>query len=93
MGADAHDVLVDQVLEHGPLAFEAGRVHVGDVVRNDLDIELLREHSSAGDAKGTHGRTPFLTCWLNRENAPDGLDRTRVTSDVERLFHGESPVF
>jgi hypothetical protein len=35
------DVLVQQVLELGPLPLEPDGVHVGDVVRDDLDVQLL----------------------------------------------------
>jgi hypothetical protein len=54
IGAGAQQVLVEQVLKLRPLALEPGRVHVGDVVRDDLDIHLLGQHARCGDAKRTH---------------------------------------
>src|SRR3712207_6676698 len=45
--ADAAEVLVEQVLELGPPALVAGGVQVGDVVRDDLDVGLLRQITSA----------------------------------------------
>src|SRR3546814_4850500 len=48
-------VLVQQILELGALALECRRAHVGDVVRDDLDIELLGHHAGRAGAEGTHG--------------------------------------
>jgi hypothetical protein len=36
------DVLIEQVFKNGSVAFEAGRAHVGQVVRNDVHARLLR---------------------------------------------------
>src|SRR6185312_2050131 len=52
--SDPAQVLVDQVLELRPPALEAGGRHVGDVVRDDLDVGLLRLHPGAGDVERSH---------------------------------------
>ena len=49
--AGPRDLLVEQVLELGPLPLEGGGVHVGDVIGDDIDIGLLREHARRGDGK------------------------------------------
>ena len=43
--ADAADVIVQQILEFGALALVAGGGHVGEIVGDDLDIELHRHHA------------------------------------------------
>src|SRR5260370_1064651 len=53
-GAGAALVLIKQVLEFGALPLEPGGVQVGDVVRDDFDVELLREHAGRGDIHRTH---------------------------------------
>jgi hypothetical protein len=40
--------LIEQILELGALALEPGGVDVGEVVRNDVDIELLGQHAGRG---------------------------------------------
>ena len=52
--AGARDLLIEQVLKFRPLSFVGGGVHIGDVVRDDIDIGLLREHAGRGDGQGTH---------------------------------------
>ena len=52
--ADAAHVLVDQVLELGPPALEAGGGHVRDVVGDDLDVGLLGHHARAGGPERAH---------------------------------------
>ncbi|MNE05131.1 hypothetical protein D3C80_976850 [compost metagenome] len=52
--AHAFDVLVQQVLELGPLTLEADRVHVGDVVGDDLDVQLLSQHAGGGGSESAH---------------------------------------
>ena len=54
LGADAAHVLVEQILEFGALALVAGRAHVGDVVGDDLDVELLGHHSGRRGVKCAH---------------------------------------
>ena len=54
IGADAANVLVEQVLELGALALVAGGPQVGDVVRDNLDVELLRQHAGGGYVQGFH---------------------------------------
>ena len=49
VGADAAQILVDQVLELGAPALEAGRRHVRHVVGDDFDVGLLGLHPGAGD--------------------------------------------
>jgi hypothetical protein len=56
--ADAPQVLVQQVLELRPVTLEAGGVHVGDVVRDDFDIELLSQHARCADVQGSHLFSP-----------------------------------
>ena len=41
--------LIEQVFKLRALALEARRVHVGDIVRNDFDVELLGHHARGGD--------------------------------------------
>jgi hypothetical protein len=48
--------LVEQVLELGPLALVAGGAQVGDVVRDDLDVEFLGHHAGGGGVESTHDR-------------------------------------
>ncbi len=54
-GAGTRDLLVKQILKLRPLPLVSGRVHIGDVVRDDIDIGLLREHAGGSDGQGTHG--------------------------------------
>jgi hypothetical protein len=49
------DMLVDEVLKLGALAFEAGGSHVGDVAGDHLDLEVLGRHSGRCGIKRTHG--------------------------------------
>ena len=49
------DVLVEQILEFGPLLLEAGGVHVRQIVGDDFDIGLLGQHAGRGDGKSAHG--------------------------------------
>jgi hypothetical protein len=50
-GAGAALVLVEQVLELGALTLERRRVHVGDVVRDRLHVELLSQHAGRRDTE------------------------------------------
>src|SRR4030095_16718634 len=52
--ADAADLFVEQVLELGALLFVAGGAHVGDVVGDDLDVELLGHHAGRGGVECAH---------------------------------------
>ena len=61
VGADAAQVLVDQVLELGPPPLEAGRGHVGDVVGDHFDVGLLRLHPGAGDIERAHWSDVLLS--------------------------------
>ncbi len=60
--AGLRDVLVQQVLEHGPAALEARGVDVGEVVRHDGHARLLRVQSGLGYPQCFHGRFS----WINR---------------------------
>ncbi len=53
-GTGDFHVLVHQVLELGPAFFEARGVHVGQVVGNNVDIQLLGHHAGGARPKGTH---------------------------------------
>src|SRR3546814_11150654 len=55
--ARAAQVLVEQVLEFGALALEPRGAHVGDVIRDDLNIELLGQHAGSTGIERTHVRT------------------------------------
>jgi len=46
--------LVEHVFEFSALALVARRVHVRDVVRNDIDVHLLSLHAAGGDGEGAH---------------------------------------
>ena len=52
--------LINQVLKGSAPAFEAGRVCIGNIVRDDVNVGLLREHASRCDAKCFHVLAPFL---------------------------------
>jgi hypothetical protein len=52
--ADALDVLVNEVLKLGALAFEAGGPHVGDVAGDHLDLQVLGCHSGRCGIKRAH---------------------------------------
>ena len=71
VGADAAQVLVDQVLELGPPPLEAGGGHVGDVVGNDFDVGLLGLHPGAGDIERAHRFLPPI-----RRRRPAAGDRS-----------------
>ncbi len=45
---------IEQVLELRALPLEARGVHVGDVVRDDLNVQFLRRHTGCGDAHCPH---------------------------------------
>ena len=49
--------LVEQVGEFGARALEGRRIDVRDVVRDHLDVELLRAHAGRGDGQGSHCKT------------------------------------
>ncbi len=66
VGADAAQVLVDQVLELRPPPLEAGRGHVGDVVGDHLDVGLLGLHPGAGDIERAHAVVSF-SCLLRQQ--------------------------
>ena len=53
--ADPLHVFVDQVLEFGALALEAGGRHIGEVAGDDLDLEVHGRHSGRCSVKRTHG--------------------------------------
>src|SRR5690606_7180064 len=58
--------LVEQVLELGALALEAGGAHVGDVVGDDFDIALLRGHAGRCDVESFHGLESLLAqAWVS----------------------------
>ena len=44
--------MIKQILELRALALECGGVEVRDVVRDDLDVELLGQHAGSGDIEG-----------------------------------------
>ena len=46
--------LVEQVLEIGPHLLEARGVHVGQVVGDRVDVELLARHARRGRPQGSH---------------------------------------
>ncbi len=74
-GAGREDLLVEKILELGPLPLEGGRVHVGDVVRDHVDIGLLRQHAGRGDGERPAGLGPseeFLE-WALRLTLPSLL--------------------
>ena len=48
LAAGLADVLVQQVFENRAVALEAGRVDVGQVVRNDVHTRLLRVETGFG---------------------------------------------
>src|SRR5579862_3349485 len=52
--ADIALVLIEQILEFGALRFEGRRVEIGDVIGDDLDIELLSKHPGRGDGERAH---------------------------------------
>jgi hypothetical protein len=52
--------LVEQVLEVGAALLEAGRVHVRQVVGDDVDVQLLRLHPGRGGVQGSDHRYPSL---------------------------------
>ena len=54
LGARGLDVLIEQVLELGPLLLEAGGVHVRQIVGDHFHIGLLGQHAGRGDGKGAH---------------------------------------
>ena len=58
MRAGLLDILVEQVLEFGALAFVAGGVHVREIVRDHFHIGLLRQHAGRCDVQGTHRDSP-----------------------------------
>ena len=60
VGADAAEVLIEQILKLGALTLETRSAHVGDVVRDDLDIELLGHHACGGDTERLHGLSSLL---------------------------------
>jgi len=50
-GADAADVLIQQVMELGPPTGIGRGVHVGDVVGNDFHVGLLGQHAGGADGQ------------------------------------------
>ena len=52
-------VLVQQVLELGPGFLKSRRVHVGEVVRDHVELRLLGLHSGGGGIKGSDHRRGF----------------------------------
>ena len=54
LGARALQVLIEQILKLGPLAFVAHGVHIGDIVGDDFDVQLLGGHARCGGAEGLH---------------------------------------
>ncbi len=57
LGADLAQVLVDQIVEHRPVPFEAGGVDIGEVVRDHGHVGLLGIESGFGDPEcGVHTR-------------------------------------
>src|ERR1019366_2682798 len=62
--ADPADVIVQQILEFGALALVAGSGHVGEIVGDDLDIELHRHHAGRCCAERAHGfNSPSTSSW------------------------------
>jgi hypothetical protein len=56
LGAGLAHVLVQQVLEHGTRLLEAVGADVGEVVRDDVEVGLLRFEAGLGDVQRTdHG--------------------------------------
>ena len=47
-GTGNAQVLIDQVFKFGPALFKAGGIHVGQVVRNNVYIKLLGDHTGRG---------------------------------------------
>ena len=58
-GADAAQVLTVKDLEFGSKVLVAGGVHIGDVIGDDIDIGLLRQHAGRRDAQGFHELFPL----------------------------------
>src|SRR5690606_2138677 len=52
--------LVEEVLELGPAAFEARRSDVRDLVRDGVDLRLLRLHAGRGGEQCPHQRMPSI---------------------------------
>ena len=69
LGPCSLEGLVEQILEFGPLALEGYGVHVGDVVRDDLDVHLLGGHAGRGGAERLHQRLPFYWARPRRSTA------------------------
>src|SRR6185312_1439472 len=56
VGARLAQRLVEEILEHRARALEAGRVDVGEVVGDDVDLRLLRVEAGLGNPEGTDHR-------------------------------------
>src|SRR5262249_9786089 len=70
LSADPAHVLVQQVLEFRTLALVAGGAPVGDVVGNDLYVELLGHHSGSRGVECAHDcllagyAGTSASCWI-----------------------------
>ncbi len=76
--ADPADVVVKQILELGALAFVAGGGHVGEVVGDDLDVELHRHHAGGCSTERAHRFNSPSTSIRNFSElveSPSGRDR------------------
>src|SRR5690606_7616695 len=62
------DALIKEVLKVRPALLEAGRVHVGQVVGDGVDVELLAAHARRSRVKRAHhdGTSPF--CLIPRKD-------------------------
>ena len=58
-GAGDADGLVDEVLEIGAHLLEAGGVHVGQVVRDRVDVGLLAYHAAGGGPQASYHAYPY----------------------------------
>ncbi|MNC85141.1 hypothetical protein D3C83_07220 [compost metagenome] len=65
------DLLVDQVLELDAALLEAGRVHVREVVRDVVDVGLLRVHPARRRIKRSNHLLPL--CRSNVERLGDSM--------------------
>ena len=76
LGAGPLDVLVEQILELGPLLLVANRVHVGDIVGDHLHVQLLGGHAGRRCSQSHHGSDSFY--WTDPSRWIERLERSAV---------------
>ena len=73
--------LIKQILKFDPSALKRGRVHIRDVVGDDLDVELLGQHPGRTDVKRSHWLSPL------RRRCTTGKTANHLHDSLVLLLH------